>query len=31
MLHNIQNIRICIGEKAIISVAYENERLKKID
>ena len=27
MLRNIRNIRICIGKKPIISVAYENERI----
>ena len=27
LLHNIQNIRICMGKKPIASVTYENERI----
>ena len=27
MLRNIQNIRICMGKKPIVSVTYENERI----
>ena len=27
LLHNIQNIRICMGKKPIVSVTYENERI----
>ena len=27
LLHNIQNIRICMGKKPIISVTYENEKI----
>ena len=27
LLHNIRNIRICIGKKPIVSVTYENERI----
>ena len=27
LLRNIQNIRICMGKKPIVSVAYENERI----
>ena len=27
LLRNIQNIRICMGEKPIVSVTYENERI----
>ena len=27
LLRNIQNIRICIGKKPIVSVTYENERI----
>ena len=27
MLHNIQNTRICIGKKPIVSVTYENGRI----
>ena len=27
LLPNIQNIRICMGEKLIVSVTYENERI----
>ena len=27
LLRNIQNIRICMGKKPIVSVTYENERI----
>ena len=27
LLHNIRNIRICMGKKPIVSVTYENERI----
>ena len=27
LLRNIQNIRICMGKKCIVSVTYENERI----
>ena len=27
LLRNIQNIRICMGKKPIVTVAYENERI----
>ena len=27
LLRNIQNIRICMGKKPIVSVIYENERI----
>ena len=27
LLHNIQNIRICMGKKPIVSITYENERI----
>ena len=27
MLRNIQNIRICMGKKPIVSVTYENETI----
>ena len=27
LLRNIQNIRICMGKKPIVSVPYENERI----
>ena len=27
LLRNIQNIRICVGKKPIVSVTYENERI----
>ena len=27
ILRNIQNIRICMGKKPIVSVTYENERI----
>ena len=27
LLHNIQNIRICMGNKPTVSVTYENERI----
>ena len=29
LLRNIQNIRICMGKKPIVSVTYENERILK--
>ena len=31
LLRNIQNIRICMGKKPIVSVTYENERISIID
>ena len=27
LLRNIQNVRICMGKKPIVSVTYENERI----
>ena len=27
LLRNIQNIRICMGKKPIVSITYENERI----
>ena len=27
LLRNVQNIRICMGKKPVVSVAYENERI----
>ena len=27
LLRNVQNIRICLGKKPIVSVTYENERI----
>ena len=31
LLRNIQNIRICMGKKPIVSVTYENERISIIN